>query len=698
MLFLNPTILFALLAAAIPVLIHMLNLRKLKKVDFSTLKFLKEIQKSKIRKIKFKQWLLLALRVLIILFTVFAFARPALKGIALAGTTSSSKTSAVFILDDSFSMSFVETNGSLFNQAKSEINKILSQLKEGDDAELILLSNSKLGNYKLSKNLSFLKTKIRKVKISSVTGSLDNAVKNGLNMLASSKNFNKELYILSDFQKRNLSYNISKNKNTFENIRLYTITFGGSKYQNVGIDKLTLGTQIFEKNKPIIFKTSVTNYSHEKVNDIVLSLFINGKRKSQKNLSLNPGASTSLEMSSNVSSSGFISAFVEIDDDVILQDNKRYVNFYIPEKINVGLFSDNSYDKQFILPALTSHRNNNNINIVEANSNQLASLNLTNFDVIIFIPSKTITNLNRLQKYIKSGGSLVLLPGSSINETKFQNILSGLKVTANVKSSGKINTNENYLSFDKIDFTHPVFENLFAKNKEKEVDSPKILFHLNIDYKNLGRYIITLNDKSHFLTEIKHGLGKIFIFNTAPVLSWSNLPIKGIFAPLINKSIYYLSFKNVSHKNYIVGNEVGIKINNAKKGLLKIVKPNKSVEYITLDESKNNDYINYKMTDQIGVYKVTDGKTILSMFSVNADPNESVQKYMTLNEFKEYLEKINFNGKYIAIDKSEEVLSVVQQARFGSELWKLFIIIALCLTVIEMLVSKSAKKDIAVIK
>ena len=52
MLFLNPTILFALLAAAIPVLIHMLNLRKLKKVDFSTLKFLKEIQKSKIRKIK----------------------------------------------------------------------------------------------------------------------------------------------------------------------------------------------------------------------------------------------------------------------------------------------------------------------------------------------------------------------------------------------------------------------------------------------------------------------------------------------------------------------------------------------------------------------------------------------------------------------------------------------------------------------
>ena len=126
---------------------------------------------------------------------------------------------------------------------------------------------------------------------------------------------------------------------------------------NVGIDKLTLGTQILEINKPIIFNTSVTNYSPEKVNNIVLSLFINGERKSQKNLSLNPGASINMEMSSDVSSPGYISAFVEIDDDDLLPDNKRYINFYIPGKIKVGLFSDNPTDKQFILTALTSDRN-----------------------------------------------------------------------------------------------------------------------------------------------------------------------------------------------------------------------------------------------------------------------------------------------------------------------------------------------------
>ena len=128
MIFLNPAVLFGLLAASIPVLIHLLNLRKLKKIEFSTLAFLKELQKNRIRKIKLKQWLLLALRVLIILLLVFAFARPTLEGIAIGGTTSAAKTTAVFILDDTFSMSVVDADGSYLNQAKQSIQELVRNL------------------------------------------------------------------------------------------------------------------------------------------------------------------------------------------------------------------------------------------------------------------------------------------------------------------------------------------------------------------------------------------------------------------------------------------------------------------------------------------------------------------------------------------------------------------------------------------
>jgi uncharacterized membrane protein len=108
MTFLNPAILIGLTAASIPVIIHLLNLRKLKKIEFSSLSFLKELQKNKIRRVKLKQLLLLALRVLIILLIVTAFARPTLEGVNIGGTTSAAKTTALFILDDSFSMSVVD--------------------------------------------------------------------------------------------------------------------------------------------------------------------------------------------------------------------------------------------------------------------------------------------------------------------------------------------------------------------------------------------------------------------------------------------------------------------------------------------------------------------------------------------------------------------------------------------------------------
>ncbi len=78
------------------------------------------------------------MRVLIIFFLVTAFARPTLKGVAIGGTTSAAKTTSIFILDNTFSMSAIDQNGSYLNQAKQTIKNLIHQLQEGDEAALIL--------------------------------------------------------------------------------------------------------------------------------------------------------------------------------------------------------------------------------------------------------------------------------------------------------------------------------------------------------------------------------------------------------------------------------------------------------------------------------------------------------------------------------------------------------------------------------
>jgi hypothetical protein len=104
MTFLNPLALFGLLAAALPILLHLLNLRKLRTVEFSTLAFLKELQKTRIRRLKLRQILLLILRTLLILLIVIAFSRPTLRGTLIGNLGTHARTSAVFIIDDSYSM------------------------------------------------------------------------------------------------------------------------------------------------------------------------------------------------------------------------------------------------------------------------------------------------------------------------------------------------------------------------------------------------------------------------------------------------------------------------------------------------------------------------------------------------------------------------------------------------------------------
>ena len=74
--FLYPTLLWALLAVAIPISIHLFSRQRVKKIDFSSLIFLKSLEKTRLRAIKIKSLILLLIRSLIILFVVLAFARP----------------------------------------------------------------------------------------------------------------------------------------------------------------------------------------------------------------------------------------------------------------------------------------------------------------------------------------------------------------------------------------------------------------------------------------------------------------------------------------------------------------------------------------------------------------------------------------------------------------------------------------------
>ena len=69
-------------------------------------------------------------------------------------------------------------------------------------------------------------------------------------MIGDAKNFNKEIYLFTDFQKGRLALDneITDLKAQLgEQVPLYSFNYSGKEVFNFGIDDLKINTQIFEK-------------------------------------------------------------------------------------------------------------------------------------------------------------------------------------------------------------------------------------------------------------------------------------------------------------------------------------------------------------------------------------------------------------------------------------------------------------------
>src|SRR3954468_23246521 len=124
--FLAAPILFGLVLASVPIIIHLLNRRRFQIVEWAPMKYLKLTIKTNRRRLRIEQIILLAIRTLIVLLVVFAIARPVLSPTGLGGWLAGrGRTSRVIVIDDSMSMGYRDAGHSAFDAAKEVATQIV---------------------------------------------------------------------------------------------------------------------------------------------------------------------------------------------------------------------------------------------------------------------------------------------------------------------------------------------------------------------------------------------------------------------------------------------------------------------------------------------------------------------------------------------------------------------------------------------
>ncbi len=680
--FLNSAILIAAAAALIPLLIHLFSRRRVKIVDFSSLKHLKEMQKRQVRRIKIRQLLLLILRMLIILAVVLAFARPATKGGFIG---SHAGVSSVILLDKSASMQRQVKDGRLFDLAKKSAENILQNFGQNDEV-LLLPYDSKV--YFPAGELFFSRETAERVLDETEAGydadNFQEAYNSAIKLLAEAKNLNKELYIINDRQLKSLPEKVDS---AGENISCYLVELPTEIDGNCGLIDMDMGGQLIEVGADFNIEAVIQNYDNFDKEQLMASMFIDDVRVMQSEYSIEAHARQSVRFKHTVSRTGFHQGWIEISDDAYPVDNRYYFSFRIPEQFNI-LVVDGDGGGELIKLALTpSDKLARYWSVKSITPDKLADVKFRDYDVIAIsgVPKIGEVESSRLFRYVDDGGGLFFIADAAADIDYFNKNFgrrTGLTMLANIPD---FFSGAGYYTLERFDYSHPIFK-AFELFKNDSLPTLKYFVLPKMDKGN-SRGLAYYSNGDPAIIEIGYGRGKI-ILNTAPIApKYSDLSSHSFFVPFIIRTMEYLADDLSRYESdYIVGQNINRTISNGRADytLLTLKTPDNREYEIAGIEKPGGVSFECLPINQPGIYLLNNKSRTIDLFPVNVPTAESDMSAVDADRLKSVLAV----EKFKAVPYAESFAAAIGEARFGRELWKIFLWLAAMLLLVEMLFSR----------
>jgi hypothetical protein len=749
MTFLNPFVLFGLFAASLPVLFHLFAQRKARRVEFTSLRFLKKLERSSMRTAKLRQLLLLIIRTLLIIAVVMAFARPALKGYlgSFFGSSHASST-LVFLVDNSASMSRSDERGELLKQSKDAAHDIAALMEDGDEAVILPLASIPHGGsipQFIHGRQDVLKA-IGDLHLDYRPAELADGFRMASTVLAKSLNVNKEIYLLTDGQARNLKERdglaianadtIKRKSNTpdsatAQNLKLFddrTKLFyaqlgsgetGGGV--NLSIDSLKPITTIFEPGRPIEFEAWIRNTMEVASPGAAIWLYYNDERVAQRTIpAVAPHQSERITIAAPPRNAGTVSVRLELEPDALPFDNKRFAVLTVPATRHIGIFVQNPGDMIFLRLALEQSLGEGGTQSFTTEFRKLDEIRTlaatgARYDgVIVGVSGAGLAqeDADALHNYVTSGHGVALFLLQGLDIPTFNSQTAVRLGIPNIEAKqGTPNDNEHYASFAQIDFSHPFFSGMFESTQSGEnvlrgIESPHFFEYYALA-KGRSLTLLKLSTGVPFLSEFEIAKSKMLVFSAPPNLAFSDMPRKSIFLPLMRRAAAYIcSIRSTDENNlstFLTTEPFDVPLpllSGEQPGSTVLIKsPDGTFRAPVLADALGRMRVHLDAAGSVGnygVYRDAEAKDQIGAFAVNIQSDESDLTPATPAETKAFLAKrMSKPESIITIDPAKKGLAErILQSRFGVELWQSFLWAALILALLEMLIAREAKNTV----
>lgn len=690
--FLNPIFLFALAAVGFPLVIHLLNLRKPKRVQFSTLAFFKELQKSTIRKIKIKRMLLLLLRLLAVVCLAMVLARPFLPPSLSVGGSSNQPTVYAILIDNSISMSRIGSKGPLLEQAKELIDTIIDASKE-DDRFIIQTTNGEAINVSIS-TASQVSKRVDEIEITKTGAFITERLSSLLNVLDGSPFQNKKLYLIND---RNTELRTVLSNEFEKEISKFAITIlnvENVEAQNTFVSNISTTSSMVGKDIPFTLDVSVQNSGNVVAANQFLTLTVEGATVGQYSLQVNTGETQSFSFEINPDKSGPITGVASIEGDDFILDNEHYFSIQIPAKRNILWVNkkvDNLAGVSYTATILDAQGGENNqINYTSISPEELSNTDITEFDALILEQLDVIPEFifSSIQEFVQNGKGVMFFPSETADIQNYNQFMDLFNAGHFVGVLGEYTSFKSIAKASVLLEDHPIFNGLFERDSEDEeltFAAPDIYYYLKMrtNSTGLGLNIIEMNNGDPLLREKKFGEGRVLIYTIGNDPSWSNFPVKALYAPAYYRTMLYASsLEEGGLSNQLLG-EVFEWKGDTDLQSTQLIYNNETIQVNpqNIGGAISLAYSGYEW--EPGLVTVTDNEKVFKT-ALNLSPTESIFNDQSFNE-SDLVENVNIvDAGSLTLD---QVTSEIRASGFGKEVWHWFMLAGFMLLVTESLVS-----------
>ncbi len=539
--FVYPSFLWGLLALAIPIIIHLFNFRRTKKIYFSNNQFLKNVKETTTSKLKVKHLLILLARLAFITFLVLTFAQPYLSDDDSEESGLGDNPLVYLYLDNSLSMSSELSSGVRgIDQGVSFVDEIAAYYPR--NTQYKLLTNGFGSFSRVPKSSEELTDLVANVSLTGVSRSMDEVLQKiqsdvQLAGLQGQKIEQADVYMISDFQKSTSGEMNELGQDTILQVNLVPVQ--SSYRHNVFVDSMYLANPFMMAGQENELAVALRNEGSEAVENLIIRLLINEQQVGSGSVDINAYATSTVSFPLNFPLQQQNQCRIVFEDYPVTFDNEFFFTLNLGDKINVlEITSD-----------LAANRMNSATNVGKVYANEsifnFQSYSINNLDYSL-LDNTNLLILNEIEgdnqnaavllpyirEFLEDEGHMVFILPSSGDISFLSEITRNASLTAQ-RQTYTDSTGVQTVTLANPDLANPFFDNMFegqADNFDMPFAVPLVSHNLRgnslLNYKTGDPYLLSLR------TPFTSG-DQVFVFSTPLRQEFTSLYRHAIFVPVM---------------------------------------------------------------------------------------------------------------------------------------------------------------------